>query len=82
MTDEKLLRAELAKVGAGTREAAGWLGISKQSFLSKIQNVREFKASEIYVLREKLNLSPAEQERIFFAQNVGGESTSASAAAN
>ena len=82
MTDERLLRAELAKAGVSTTEAAEWLGISLQSFLWKVRNIREFKASEIYTLREKLDLSPAEQERIFFALNVGGESTSASAAAN
>ncbi len=70
MTDEKLLRSELAKVGASTAEAARWLGISQQAFLGKIQNVREFKASEIYTLRKKLKLTMAQQEKIFFATNV------------
>ncbi len=78
MTNEKLLRAELAKIGISTAEAARWLGISQQAFLWKIQNVREFKASEIYTLRRKLKLSLAMQDKIFFASDVEGKSTRAS----
>ena len=70
MTNEKLLRAELVKVGAGTAKAASWLGISQQAFLWKMQNAREFKASEIYTLRKKLKLTLAMQDKIFFASNV------------
>ncbi len=75
MTNEKLLRSELVKVGANTAEAARWLGITQQAFLSKIQNVREFKASEIYTLRKKLNLSMTKQDQIFFAKDVECKST-------
>lgn len=82
MTDEKLLRAELIKAGVSTKEAAQWLGISLQTFLSKIQNVREFKASEIYMLRKRLKLTPSMQEKIFFAPRVDGKSTLASKAVN
>ena len=77
MTNERLLRAELAKVGASTAQAAKWLGISQQAFLQKIQNVREFKASEIYTLRQKLKLTLAAQDRIFFTANVESQSTKA-----
>ena len=80
MTNEKLLRAELAKLGIGTAEAARWLGISQQSFILKIQNAYEFKASEIYTLRKKLKLSLAMQDKIFFASDVEGKSTRASKA--
>lgn len=75
MTNEKLLRMELVRGGVSTTEAASWLGISLQAFLSKMQNVREFKASEIYTLRKKLELTPTMQDEIFFAPDVECNST-------
>ena len=75
MTNEKLLRMELVRGGVSTTEAASWLGISLQAFLSKMQNVREFKASEIYTLRKKLDLTPTMQDEIFFAPDVECGST-------
>ena len=82
MTNEKLLRMELVRAGAGTKDAANWLGISRQAFLWKLTSVREFKASEIYTLRQKLNLTSEMQDKIFFAPDVECKSTQTSKAVN
>ena len=67
MTDtyelEKIIRIQ----GLTKKQIANHLGISEQSFLLKLNNKNEFKASEIKMLCELLNLK---DNSIFFKENV------------
>ena len=57
--------------GYKLRFIAGKLGITYQGFLKKINNESEFKASEIQILYNLLDMDEADREAIFFALNVG-----------
>lgn len=66
MTNTNLLRKKIDESGYKLRFIASKLGITYQGFLKKINNETEFKASEMQILRELLNLTDAEFEQIFF----------------
>lgn len=66
MTNTSLLRKKIDESGYKLRFIASKLGITYQGFLKKINNETEFKASEMQILRELLNLTDAEFEQIFF----------------
>lgn len=68
MTNTSLLRKKIDESGYKLRFIASKLGITYQGFLKKINNETEFKASEMQILRELLNLTDAEFEQIFFYQ--------------
>ncbi len=70
MTNTNLLRKKIDESGYKLRFIASKLGITYQGFLKKINNETEFKASEMQILRELLNLMDAEFEQIFFTLNV------------
>lgn len=70
MTNTSLLRKKIDASGYKLRFIASKLGITYQGFLKKINNETEFKASEMQILRELLNLTDAEFEQIFFTLNV------------
>lgn len=70
MTNTSLLRKKIDESGYKLRFVASKLGITYQGFLKKINNETEFKASEMQILRELLNLTDAEFEQIFFTLNV------------
>lgn len=70
MTNTNLLRKKIDESGYKLRFIASKLGITYQGFLKKINNETEFKASEMQILRELLNLTDAEFEQIFFTLNV------------
>jgi hypothetical protein len=70
MTNTSLLRKKIDESGYKLRFIASKLGITYQGFLKKINNETEFKASEMQILRELLNLTDAEFEQIFFTNNV------------
>lgn len=67
MTDTVLLRQKINESGYKLGFISEKLNISHQGFLNKINNIREFKASEIKTLSDLLNLTNDEQEAIFFA---------------
>ncbi len=76
MTNTLKLRALLIENNLTNEDIAKKLGISKQSFSMKINNKREFKASEINKLSLLLNLSnSADVISIFFANCVELNST-------
>lgn len=76
MTNTLKLRALLIENNLTNEEVAKKLGISKQSFSMKINNKREFKASEINKLSTFLNLSnSADIVSIFFVNYVELNST-------
>ena len=67
MTDTIALEMAIRKKGLTKKEVAKTLGISENSFLMKINNKTEFKASEIQTLFVLLDLPNRE---IFFTDTV------------
>ena len=66
MTNTQLLREKMEQSGYKLRFIATKAGLTYQGLLNKLNNVREFKASEIKALSDLLNLSEAERTAIFF----------------
>lgn len=67
MTDTMLLREKMDQSGYKLRFIAEKAGLTYQGLLNKLNNVREFKASEIKALSDLLNLTEAERTAIFFS---------------
>lgn len=67
MTDTYELEKVIRIRGMTKKQIANYLGISEQSFLLKLHNKNEFKASEIKMLCELLELK---DNSIFFKENV------------
>lgn len=67
MINTKLLKAAIAENGMRQSEVAEKIGISMQSFSSKINNKTQFKIDEVYNLCSILNIN-GKIEKIFFAQ--------------
>ncbi len=70
MTNTDLLKEILSDSGYKLAYVADKLGITYQGFLNKINNESEFKASEIQTLKELLNLTNKERDKIFFTKKV------------
>jgi len=67
VTNTLELEIAIKRAGLTKNEVAEYLGLSKMSLYKKINNVTEFKASELAKLYDLLNLkSWEEQQRIFF----------------
>lgn len=67
MTDTLKLEMAIRRAGLTKREVAKRLSLSEMGLHQKINNVTEFKASEIALLYDLLNLeSLEEQQQIFF----------------
>lgn len=66
MTNTNLLRNKIDESGYKLRFIAKKLGITYQGFLNKINNETEFKAGEIQILCDMLNINIEEKELIFF----------------
>ena len=67
MTNTLLLEIAILKAGLTKKEIARHLGLSVMGLYQKINNVTEFKASEIAQLYDMLKLSSLEeQQKIFF----------------
>lgn len=73
MTDTLGLEIAIKKSGFTKREIAKRLGISEMGFYKKLNNITEFKASEIEKLIILLSINDVGQ--IFFAGNVDLKST-------
>lgn len=67
MTDTVLLRKKMDQSGYKLRFIAEKAGLTYQGLLNKLNNIREFKASEIKALSDLLNLTEAERTAIFFS---------------
>jgi hypothetical protein len=67
MTDTVALRQAVEKSGLKYGRIAEEMGISSYSLQKKIDNITEFKASEIVKLAALLSLGEAERSAIFFA---------------
>lgn len=70
MTNTKLLNKVIDESGYKRTFIANCLGISTFSLSKKINNITEFKASEIEKLSKLLELTPQQKEAIFFANSV------------
>lgn len=69
MTDSIEFEVALKRAGLTKKEVARQLGISEMGLYKKINNITEFKASELSKLYELFKLETIEsQQRIFFAQ--------------
>ena len=77
MTDTERLKEVIQKSGLKMQYLAKRLNLSYFGFSNKVNNVTEFKASEIDTLCELLQIKAlSEKERIFFAKKVECNSTS------
>ena len=66
MTNTLLLEMAIRRAGLTKKEVARRLGLSIMGLHKKINNLSEFKASEINQLYKMLNLSSLEEQQIFF----------------
>lgn len=67
MTDSAALRGAIEKSGLKYKKIAEEMGVSTYTLQKKIDNITEFKASEIHKLSSLLALSTMESNSIFFA---------------
>lgn len=67
MTNTKLLEAKIKQSGLKKCHIAARLGVSSAGLTNLIRGRAEFKASQIHVLADLLNLTAQEKEAIFFA---------------
>ncbi|MEE1299276.1 MAG: toxin-antitoxin system, antitoxin component, Xre family protein [Acutalibacteraceae bacterium] len=65
MTDTEKLRAKIDSSGLKLATIAESLGLTYQGLRNKIENVNEFKASEIAALADILHLTENETTNIF-----------------
>ncbi len=70
MTNSELLREKIESGGLKYKYIAEQLEISPYSLQKKIDNLTEFKASEITRISSILNLPLKEKDAIFFACDV------------
>lgn len=75
MTDTIKLEMAITRSGITKKKLAERLGLSDMGLYKKINNITEFKASEISILQEILRLTHEERDAIFFALNVDYKST-------
>lgn len=76
MTDTERLLKAIEQSGLRKGFIASKLGLTTYGFQKKVENKSQFKAEEIKILCELLNItSLKEKERIFFAENVDKTST-------
>ncbi|PYG90166.1 Cro/C1-type helix-turn-helix DNA-binding protein [Ruminiclostridium sufflavum DSM 19573] len=73
MTNTIELEIAIKRAGFTKRELAKKLGLSEMGLYKKINNITEFKASEISTLCEVLSIE--NKDEIFFAQKVEFNST-------
>ena len=66
MTNTRELKSFLVKRNISAGKLADELGISRVSLSKKINNKREFKASEIVKIQKLLALTNVERDYIFF----------------
>ena len=75
MTDTVALKDAIKNSGMSVTYIANILGITRGALYKKLDNITEFKASEIVLLKKILNLSDKERDDIFFNVKVEWYST-------
>lgn len=66
MTNTVELEVAIKRAGITKRELAGRLGLSEMGLYKKINNITEFKASEIYKICNILSIEDRKRDLIFF----------------
>lgn len=66
MVNTKLLRESIDSLGMSISFVAKQIGISRESLYQKMNGETEFKASEIYALKDLLRLDNNKRDAIFF----------------
>lgn len=75
MTDSIELEVAITRAKLTKQEIASKLGITAMGLYKKINNLSEFKASEIVILSKLLKLTNSQREKIFFTNFVDLKST-------
>ena len=75
MTDTEALEEMMIRSNASVSFISEKIGITNKAFSMKMQNISEFLASEIVCVKQILNLSNLERDRIFFMLKVELKST-------
>lgn len=75
MVDKKRLEQAIEASGIKRKSLAQKLGISDHTFSNKMNNLTEFKISEVLALEYELRLSEEDTRQIFFTRNVEFNST-------
>ena len=70
MTDTEALKGAIKNSGVSLTYIADTLGITRGALYKKLENITEFKASEIVTLKKVLNLSDKQRDEIFFNEKV------------
>lgn len=70
MTDTKKLKAKIILKGYTLEKLADALGVTIATLSYKVNNLRQFKTTEIQAIKNILNLTIEERDEIFFAENV------------
>lgn len=68
MTNKNKLNSKLALYGMTANDIAKAINKSRATVSYKMNNLREFKVSEINIISELLQLTAEEKEEIFFAK--------------
>ena len=68
MTDKEELEIAILRSGLTKHEVAQKLGLSDMGFYKKLNNITEFKASEIATFQKMLHIQSI--DKIFFAEKV------------
>ena len=66
VTNTNLLRQKITESGYKLQYVAEQLGLTYFGFMKKVNNETEFKASEIFTLKNLLHLTDEEANAIFF----------------
>lgn len=67
------LRKEIQRAGYSYSDMGKKLGITRSAFSKKMSGVNEFKTSQVYEIKEILNLSAEDMNSIFFLQSDNTE---------
>ena len=70
MTNSPALEAAIAKTGISKKSLAKQLALSEMGLFRKINNITEFKASEIIAMQKILSLTDCERDSIFSSPYV------------
>lgn len=70
MTNVLEFKSAMIRKGFTIKKLASAIGLSTTTLSYKINNKREFTSSEIRVLKDILNLTTEERDKIFFGENV------------
>ncbi len=67
MFNQNLLKAKIVEAGISALELCNEIGICEATFYRKLSRDGDFSRFEIGKIVERLNLTPEERDKIFFA---------------